>query len=105
MTSPTPNLLWQSHRVGVSFLLAETATGLTFVRIAATSTIPAHRERNLRYASEICAKVQRLASRVQPTPGEKLNWRTGWQSYGTPCGMPAVRSLRIREPASDLKRA
>lgn len=70
--TPTPDLLQQSNRIGVQFLLAELETGLTFLAVAGTTSIGENRARNIESAHQAFRTVHRLLPRVLPSPEEKL---------------------------------
>lgn len=72
MITQTTDLLRQSNRVGVRFLIAEVETGLTLLSVAANSVLPERRDRTLRNAREVYSIVRRLLPRVAPIPAEKL---------------------------------
>lgn len=71
MVIPKSELLQKSNRIGVQFLLAEVETGLTFLKVAATTSREEGRARNLQNAGEVYRTVQRLLPRVTPQPEEK----------------------------------
>lgn len=72
MHNSNSDLLRQSNRADVRFLLAEIETGLNFLAIADTTPPNDGRERYLKTAREAYCIVQRLLTRVNFGPGEKL---------------------------------
>lgn len=72
MYRPNSDLIRQTNRVGVRFLLAEVNVGLTFLTYAGHATLPGSRDRCLRNAREMYSIVRRLLPRVQPEYGEEL---------------------------------
>lgn len=70
MPKLSSDVLLQSNRAGVRFLLTDIDAGLTFLSVAHTTCLPGNRERSLGHAAEVYATVQRLLPRVTPLPGE-----------------------------------
>lgn len=68
----TSNLIEQSNRIGVEFLLADLNTGLTFLQVAQVTSFPAGRARNFDKALEVYRTVTRLLPRVVPLPEEQM---------------------------------
>ena len=65
------NLIHQSNRIGIEFLLADLATGLTFTEVAAVTSSVEGRARNWDKAREVYRTVMRLLQRVSPSPEEQ----------------------------------
>lgn len=72
MFIPNSELLEQSNRAGIHFLLVELDAGLTFVATAATAALPENRAGCLRNAGKVYRIVRRLLPRVQPDEAERL---------------------------------
>lgn len=67
-----PEIIHESHRAGVQFLLAELQTGMVFLDVAETTAKLENRQRNIQNARTAYDAVVRLLPRVDPLPGEKL---------------------------------
>ncbi|HEV2273769.1 MAG TPA: hypothetical protein VGR96_06355 [Acidobacteriaceae bacterium] len=72
----TSNLIEQSNRIGVQFLLADLNTGLTFTQVASVTESAVGRTRNFDKALEVYRTVTRLLPRVLPSPDEQLQIQT-----------------------------
>jgi hypothetical protein len=70
MAASTSNLLHESNRAGVQFLMAEAQVGLTFLELALNAGIRENRLRILEKACEVYRTVVRLLPRVTLLPSE-----------------------------------
>lgn len=61
----------ESNRVGIQFLLADLATGLTFLNVAAVTHSDESRQRNYQNALSAYQTVIRLLPRVTPSAEER----------------------------------
>lgn len=73
--SKSLQLIENSNRIGVDFLRADLDTGLTFLKIACTTTYPDGRARNFAKALLAYRTVLRFLPRVTPSPDEQLEIR------------------------------
>ncbi|MFP5236996.1 MAG: hypothetical protein ACLGSD_13940 [Acidobacteriota bacterium] len=67
MEKSTRQIMAESNQIGVQFLLADLATGITFLNVAEVTQIAATRERNYGSAWTAYRTVLRLLPRVTPT--------------------------------------
>jgi hypothetical protein len=70
MPRPTAQLLEESHRIGVQFLLADLATALTFLDVSEVTELEESRKRNLERARYVYDTVMRLMPKVAPSTEE-----------------------------------
>ena len=71
MPKPTAQLLEDSHRIGVQFLLADLATALTFLDVSQVTELEESRKRNLERARYVYDTVMRLMPKVAPSTEER----------------------------------
>ncbi len=71
MTTSTLQLIQQSHRIGVEFLLVDLDTGLTFLDVADATSSDETRTRNRQNARIAYDAVLRLLARLAPTTEER----------------------------------
>ena len=71
MGKSTTQIVAESNRIGVQFLLADLAVGNTFLDVAEVTRIGATRRRNFRSAREAYETVLRLLPRVTPSDEEQ----------------------------------
>lgn len=76
MEKSTRQIMAESNRIGVQFLLADLATALTFMNVAEVTQIAATRTRNFDSARTAYQTVLRLLPRVTPTPDEQAELQT-----------------------------
>lgn len=69
-------LIEESNRIGIQFLLADLNTGLIFTEVASVTESSAGRIRNFEKAVEVYRTVTRLLPRVVPSPDEQLQIQT-----------------------------
>lgn len=67
----TRQIVAESNQIGVQFLLADLAVGITFLNVAEVTQIGATRSRNVRSAREAYETVLRLLPRVTPSEDEQ----------------------------------
>ena len=70
MPRPTAQLLEESHRIGVQFLLADLTTAFTFLDVSEVTEIEESRKRNLQKARYVYDTVLRLLPKVAPSTKE-----------------------------------
>jgi hypothetical protein len=68
-----PDIMHESHRAGVQFLMAELQTGMVFLNVAETTSKQESRQRNVENARTAYDAVVRLLPRVDPLPSERLD--------------------------------
>lgn len=73
MYKSSSELMRQSSRAGVRFLLAEAELGLTFLDSAVHTAVPGTRERCVNKAHNAYCTIRRLLPRVQPERDEELD--------------------------------
>lgn len=85
-------LIENTNRIGVDFLFADLATGLTFLQVALTTTHSEGRTRNFDKALQAYRTVLRFLPRVVPSPNEQLTiqkmlqeLKTGLEDAGYSC--------------------
>jgi hypothetical protein len=71
MPRSTAQLLEESHRIGVQFLLADLATAFTFLDVSEVTEIEESRKRNLEKARYVYDTVMRLMPKVEPSNEER----------------------------------
>ena len=71
MPRPTAQLLEESHRIGVQFLLADLTTAFTFLDVSEVTEIEESRKRNLEKARYVYDTVMRLMPKVEPSNEER----------------------------------
>lgn len=72
MEKSTRQIVAESNRIGVQFLLADLAAGLTFLNVAEVTQLAATRKRNFDSARTAYRTVLRLLPRVTPTHEEEM---------------------------------
>ena len=70
MPRSTEQLLEESHRIGVQFLLTDLATAHTFLDVSEVTEIEESRKRNLEKARHVYDTVMRLMPKVAPSTEE-----------------------------------
>jgi hypothetical protein len=71
MSGSTAQLLEQSHRIGMQFLLADLATAMTFLDVSRVTGLEESRLRNLQNARHVYDTVIRLMPKVEPSHEER----------------------------------
>jgi hypothetical protein len=71
MPRSTEQLLEESHRIGVQFLLTDLATAHTFLDVSEVTEIEESRKRNLEKARHVYDTVMRLMPKVEPSTDEQ----------------------------------
>jgi len=71
MEKPMRQIMAESNRIGVQFLLADLEVGITFLDVAKVTRVDATRRRNLRSARAAYETVLRLLPRVMPSEEEQ----------------------------------
>lgn len=71
------DIIHESHRAGVQFLMTELQTGMVFLEVAETTKKVENRQRNVQNARTAYDCVVRLLPRVDPLPSERLDIELG----------------------------
>lgn len=67
----TPQIMYQSHRIGVQFLMADLSVALTFLNVAEVTQSEDTRRRNRQNARWAYDTVLRFLPRVSPSDEER----------------------------------
>lgn len=68
-----PDIMHESHRAGVQFLMAELQTSSVFLDVAETTSRLESRQRNVKNARTAYDAVVRLLPRTEPLPDERAD--------------------------------